>query len=66
MAHAVVTIALDLDRAGDAERWRRILVRHVEDAAADLALADEGRSVRVTESSVAVDERLGVEPSAEE
>lgn len=61
MPHAVITVALDLDRAGDADRWRRILVRHVEDAAADLDLEGDGRGVKVTESSVAIDERLGNE-----
>ena len=53
MAHAIVTIAVDLERAGDADRLRSLLLDCVRESGYPGA--------HVTESSVAVDQRLGTE-----
>lgn len=51
MARAVITLALDLDRAGDAAYVRSLLVDQ----------AREIKGVKVTESTIAVDESLAHE-----
>lgn len=51
MPRAIITLAVDLERAGEADRIRRLLVS---------SLAGRG-DVRVTKSTVAVDESLAVE-----
>lgn len=58
VAHAVITLAVDLDRAGDADHLRRRLVAYAEGT--DLGPC-KTEGIKVTESAVAVDESLATD-----